>query len=122
MILSGGFAGIAGVGEVSCIHQHLTTPGAISSGYGNTAIIVALLGRLHPLGVIPAAIFFGGVLVGGDVLQTSFGMPFATVNLFTAIILLFLITGDVFLEQSIRIRKSASNATSNTIFEQDKKG
>ncbi|MBF0501120.1 MAG: ABC transporter permease [Candidatus Riflebacteria bacterium] len=119
MIISGGLAGLAGVGEVSCIHQHLTTSAAISSGYGNTGIIVAMLGRLHPIGVLPAAIFLGGLLVGGDVLQTSFGMPFASVNLFTAVILLLLITGDVFLDHRFRIRRDCPASSTAVIAPSD---
>jgi len=101
MILSGGLAGIAGVGEVAGIHHHLTYPWAISAGYGFTAIIVAWLAKLNPLLVMLTSLFFGGILVGGDVLQTSLQLPFATVNVFNGVILFFLIMGDFFVENKI---------------------
>lgn len=105
MLLSGGLAGFAGVGEVAGIHQHLAYPWSISSGYGFTAIIVAWLGRLHPVGIVLASIFFGGLTVGGDVIQTSLRLPVATVNVFSAVILFCLIIGDVFLDFRIRLER-----------------
>ncbi len=93
MIWSGGLAGLAGVGEVAGIHRYLTYPWSISSGYGFTAIIVAWLARLNPLAVIVSAFFFAGILVGGDAIQTSMGLPFATVNIFNGMLLLSLLAG-----------------------------
>lgn len=105
MFLSGGLAGLAGVGEVAGIHHHLTTPDQISSGYGYTAIIVAWLAKLNPLGAIFSALFFGGILVGGDVIQTSFGFPFATINIFNGLILVFFMLGNFFIEYKIIVRR-----------------
>ena len=105
MLISGALAGCAGVGEVAGIHRHLTYPWAISSGYGYTAIIVAWLARLNPLGVLVSSLFFGGILVGGDVIQTSLQLPFAVVHLFNALILIGLIVGDVLLEYRPRLRR-----------------
>lgn len=90
MFLSGGIAAVAGVGEILGIHKHLTYPSQISSGYGYTAIIVAWLANLNPLMVIVTSLFFGGILVGGDVIQTSFGFPFATINIFNGLMLVFI--------------------------------
>ena len=103
MAISGGAAGLAGVGEVAGIHHHLTYPISISSGYGFTAIIVAWLGKLNPLGTIVSGFFFAGILVGGDAIQISLGLPAATVYVFNGIILFFLIAGDYFLNHKIRI-------------------
>jgi simple sugar transport system permease protein len=99
MVISGGLAGLAGVGEIAGIHRHLTYPWSISSGYGFTAIITAYLARLNPLAVIVSSLFFGGILVGGDVIQTSLGLPFATVNIFNGMILFALIAGEYFLRK-----------------------
>jgi len=104
--ISGGLAGMAGVGEVAGIHHHLTYPWAISSGYGFTAIITAFLAGLNPLGVIISSIFFGGILVGGDVIQTSLGLPFATVNIFNGMILFALIAKDYFLENRLIVTQT----------------
>ena len=103
MVISGGVAGLAGVGEVAGIHHHLTYPSAISSGYGFTAIIVAWLGKLNPLGAILSGLFFAGILVGGDAIQISLGLPAATVHVFNGILLFFLIAGNYFLSHRIRI-------------------
>ncbi len=103
MMISGGLAGIAGVGEVAGIHHHLTYPESISSGYGFTAIIVAWLARLNPLLVIISGLFFAGILVGGDAIQISLNLPAATVDVFNGIILVFLIMGEYFQRNSISL-------------------
>ncbi|NLI79020.1 MAG: ABC transporter permease [Candidatus Riflebacteria bacterium] len=102
MLVSGALAGLAGVGEVAGIHRHLSAPASISSGYGFTAIITAYLARLHPVAVIFTSLFFGGLLVGGDVIQTSLGLPFATVHIFNGMILFALLVGDFLLDHRVR--------------------
>jgi simple sugar transport system permease protein len=103
MVISGGMAGLAGVGEVAGIHHYLSYPDTISSGYGFTAIIVAWLAKLNPLYVIFSAIFFAGILVGGDAIQISLGLPAATVDIFNGTMLIFLIMGDFFTKNRVRI-------------------
>jgi simple sugar transport system permease protein len=105
MAISGGVAGLAGVGEVAGIHHYLSYPASISSGYGFTAIIVAWLAKLNPFFVIISGIFFAGILVGGDAIQISLGLPAATVQLFNGTLLVFLIMGDYFLKHKIRIER-----------------
>ncbi len=73
MTLAGGFAGLAGSIEVMGV-QHRLLDG-ITSGYGFTGIVAALLGSLHPLGLIPAAILFGGLLVGAAQMQRTVQVP-----------------------------------------------
>jgi general nucleoside transport system permease protein len=104
MVISGGIAGIAGVGEVAGIHHHLSYPYTISAGYGFTAIIVAWLARLNPLLVIVSGIFFAGIKVGGDAIQISLSLPAATVEVFNGVILFFLIMGEYFLNNRLVIR------------------
>jgi ABC-type uncharacterized transport system permease subunit len=101
MVISGGVAGLAGVGEAAGIHHHLTYPAVISGGYGFTAIIVAWLAKLNPLAAIISALFFAGILVGGDAIQISLGLPAATVHVFNGILLFFLIMGDTFVNNRI---------------------
>jgi ABC-type uncharacterized transport system permease subunit len=103
MALSGALAGMAGVGEVAGIHYRLRYPQGISPGYGFTAIIVAWLARLNPLGVILTALLIGGLLVGGDAIQLAMGLPSATVYLFNGMILLFVLGGDLFTRYRIRM-------------------
>jgi simple sugar transport system permease protein len=105
MLVSGGVAGLAGVGEVAGVHHHLTYPNAISSGYGYAAIIVAWLGRLNPLGAVLAGFLFSGILVGGDAIQISLGLPAATVQVFNGMLLVFLIAGEYFLRHRIVITR-----------------
>jgi simple sugar transport system permease protein len=102
MAISGGMAGLAGAGEVAGIHHQLSYPDAISSGYGYTAIIVAWLAKLNPFFVIFAGFFFAGILVGGDAIQISLGLPAATVQIFNGTLLVFLIMGDFFLKNRIK--------------------
>ncbi len=103
MAISGGLAGFAGVGEVAGIHQYLGYPASISSGYGFTAIIVAWLARLNPVMSIVSGLFFAGILVGGDAIQISLGLPAATVQIVNGILLVFMIMGDYFLKNQVHI-------------------
>jgi simple sugar transport system permease protein len=103
MAISGGMAGMAGVGEVAGIHHYLSYPDSISSGYGFTAIIVAWLAKLNPLYVIFSSIFFAGILVGGDAIQISLGLPAATVEIFNGTLLFFLIMGDFFTKNKVQL-------------------
>ncbi len=104
MLVSGGLAGLAGVGEVAGIHHYLGEPYDMSSGYGFTAIIVAWLAKLNPLYTIFSAIFFAGIMVGGDAIKISLGLPAATVDLVNGIFLIFLIIKEYFLNHTVNIR------------------
>ena len=103
MVVSGGLAGLAGVGEAAGIHHRLTYPGVVSAGYGFTAIIVAWLAKLNPLGAVVSGLLFAGILVGGDAIQISLGLPAATVQVFNGVLLFFLIMGDFFLLRRVRL-------------------
>jgi ABC-type uncharacterized transport system permease subunit len=105
MLLSGGLAGLAGVGEVAGIHLRLRYPEGISPGYGFTAIIVAWLARLNPLGAVLTSFLLGGLLVGGDAIQLALGLPAATIFLFNGTILLFVLAGDLLAHYRIRVRR-----------------
>ena len=73
MLVSGGLAGLAGIFEVSGPIGQLTA--SISPGYGYTAIIVAFLGRLHPLGVVLAGLLLALSYLGGEAAQIDLGLP-----------------------------------------------
>lgn len=102
MLISGGLAGLAGVGEVAGIQLRLRT--GISPGYGYTAIIVVWLSRLNSLLVVPVSLLFGGLLVGGDAIQLI-GLPFAAIDMFNGLILLFVIGGEVLIEYKISVER-----------------
>lgn len=106
MLLSGGLAGLAGVGEVAGIHYRLRYPQGISPGYGFTAIIVTWLARLNPLLVVVSALLLGGLLVGGDAIQVALGLPVATIYIFNGVILLFVLGSDLFTHYRIRLQWS----------------
>ncbi len=103
MLISGGLAGIAGVGEVAGIQHRLRV--GISAGYGYTSIIVAWLSRLNPIAIIPVSILFGGLLVGGDAIQTSLNLPFATINMFNGLILFFILGGEILTRYKLILRR-----------------
>jgi len=105
MAISGGLAGMAGVGEVAGIHYRLRYPQGISPGYGYTAIIVAWLGRLNPYATVLASLLLGGLLVGGDAIQVSLGLPVATINIFNGLILFFILAGDILTRYRISLTR-----------------
>ena len=72
-ILSGGLAGLAGVGEVGGVHFQVMSD--ISPGYGYSGIVIAMLARLNPLGVVPAAIFLAAVMTGAEAMSRATGVP-----------------------------------------------
>jgi len=89
MAISGALAGLAGISEAFGIHERLKD--GISGGVGYAGIIVAILGRLQPLGVVPAAILFGGLANGALTMQIRTGVPSALAYAIQAIVLLALL-------------------------------
>jgi len=106
MLISGGLAGLAGVGEVAGnpSHHRLRYPQGISPGYGFIAIIVAWLGRLHPLAIIPSSLLFGGLLVGGDAIQVSLDLPFAAIGIFNGVILFFVLSAELLMRYRVTFK------------------
>jgi simple sugar transport system permease protein len=90
MLISGGLAGLAGMAEVSGVTHRLMY--GISPGYGYTAIIVAWLAKLHPIGLVVSSFLFGGLIVGGYSVQTI-GLPSSISEMLQGAILFFLIAG-----------------------------
>ncbi|WP_287308548.1 ABC transporter permease, partial [Mesorhizobium sp.] len=72
-LLSGALAGLAGVGEVGGVHFQVMSD--ISPGYGYSGIVVAMLARLNPLGVVPAALFLAAVMTGAEAMSRATGVP-----------------------------------------------
>jgi len=100
MAISGALAGLGGVSELAGLHHRLRLD--ISTGYGFTGIIIALLGRLHPLGVVLAAIFFGALVNGSLAMQIATGVPVALVHAIQGVTLIFLLTAEVMTRYQIR--------------------
>lgn len=72
-MISGGLAGLAGVSEVAGLKGYLTLD--LSPGFGYTGIAVAMLAQLHPLAIIPAALFLSGIYVGSDAMSRAASIP-----------------------------------------------
>ncbi|TIP96719.1 MAG: ABC transporter permease [Mesorhizobium sp.] len=72
-LLSGALAGLAGVSEVGGVHFQVMSD--ISPGYGYSGIVVAMLARLNPLGVVPAALFLAAVMTGAEAMSRATGVP-----------------------------------------------
>jgi len=109
MIISGGFAGLAGAGEVTGIHHMLKLgvdgAGAVyAASYGYTAIIVAWLGRNSAFGSALAAFFIAGILVGGQNVQII-GLPYGIIMILLGLILLSLIGGAILAQYKITFRR-----------------
>ncbi|HCC00223.1 MAG TPA: ABC transporter permease [Ruminococcaceae bacterium] len=93
LFISGAISGIAGMTEVSGVLHKLQQ--SISPGYGYTAIIIALLGRLNPLSIVLVSFLMGGLVVGGYDLQTL-GFPSSISSMFQGAILFFVLAGELF--------------------------
>jgi len=105
MVLSGAFAGIAGAVEVSGVHHRAIEN--ISSGYGFAGIVVALFGALHPAGIVPAAVFFGLLLVGADMTQRSAGVPANMILVLQGVIILSIVSAKMYLNNAYAQERAA---------------
>ncbi|WP_182086902.1 ABC transporter permease [Aureimonas sp. ME7] len=93
MALGGGLAGLAGIFEAAGPFGQMVP--AFPTGYGFTAIIVAFLGRLNPIGIVLAALVLALTYVGGESAQTTIGLPAAAIGVFQAMMLFFLLAVDI---------------------------
>jgi simple sugar transport system permease protein len=106
-LLSGALAGLAGISEVSgAIGQLRTT---ITPGYGFTAIIIAFLGRLNPLGIIAAGLVLALSYLGGEAAQLSIGISEKAARVFQGMILFFVLACDSFIHYRIRFVSSSQH-------------
>ncbi len=116
-LIAGAFAGLAGAIEVTGIIGQLVTD--VSPGYGFTAIIVAFLGRLNPIGIIFAGFVIALTYLGGETLQivdvnslrlagsdATYAIPKAVGDVFQGAILFFLLMTEVFITHRIRFKGS----------------
>ena len=98
---SGALAGLAGFFEVSGPAGQISID--FNSGYGFTAIIVAFLGRLHPVGILLAGLLMALTYIGGELAQFMLGLPAAAIQAFQGMLLFFLLAVDVLSNYRIRI-------------------
>jgi ABC-type uncharacterized transport system permease subunit len=100
-VISGALAGLAGIIEVAGPVGHLQ-PG-ISPGYGFTAIIVAFLGRLNPIGILIAGLFLALTFIGGEQAQIAMKIPLDLTKVFQGILLFYVLACDSLIVYRIRL-------------------
>ncbi|MCK4542444.1 MAG: ABC transporter permease [Spirochaetales bacterium] len=103
-LISGGLAGLAGVGEVCAIQYHLLME--ISPGYGYTGIVIAMLGNLHPVGVALVAFFFSIINVGAQTMGRMTGVPTYIVGVMEGVALMVMLIFLLLTEYKIRWKRS----------------
>ncbi|SLN52731.1 beta-methylgalactoside transporter inner membrane component [Roseovarius gaetbuli] len=101
---SGALAGLAGMFEVAGPAGQVSID--FNVGYGFTAIIVAFLGRLHPVGILLAGLLMALTYIGGELAQSNLGLPAAAIQLFQGMLLFFLLAVDVLTNYRIRLSRS----------------
>jgi general nucleoside transport system permease protein len=91
-VIAGAAAGLAGMVEVAAVHGSANA--SLIAGYGYTGILVAFLARHSPLAVIPVALLLGGISASGGLLQRTFKLPDATVNVLQGILFVVLLASE----------------------------
>lgn len=103
---SGALAGLAGLFEVSGPAGQISID--FNTGYGFTAIIVAFLGRLHPVGILLAGLLMALTYIGGEIAQGSLGLPASAIQMFQGMLLFFLLAVDVLTNYRIRFAQKGA--------------
>jgi general nucleoside transport system permease protein len=112
-LISGALAGLAGIIEVAGPIGHLQ-PG-ISPGYGFTAIIVAFLGRLNPVGILIAGLFLALTFIGGEQAQIAMKVPLDLTKVFQGILLFYVLACDSLILYRIRLVTSRAGAAHGSV-------
>jgi simple sugar transport system permease protein len=102
-MISGGLAGLAGVGELCAIQYRLIMD--ISPGYGYSGIVIAMLGNLHPVGVLFSSLFFSVIIVGAQTMSRMTGVPTYIAEVIQGMSLMVMLISLLFTEYKIRIMK-----------------
>jgi simple sugar transport system permease protein len=106
MALSGGLAGLAGASTVLGLEHNLKA--SFSAGYGFDSIAIALLARSNPLGIIPAAIFWGALRNGAGLMQLESGISINLINIVQALVIVF-VAADQIVRWIYRIKRKGGN-------------
>jgi simple sugar transport system permease protein len=99
-LLSGALAGLAGVGEVAGRAGYLTLD--MSPGYGYSGIVIAMLAGLNPLGVVLAAVFVAGIIVGADSMSRAIAVPTYLADVIVAVSLLSMLVATMLARYKVR--------------------
>jgi len=98
LLLSGAFAGLAGAIQVYGVNYRMITDGSASGFTGSAGfngIVAALFGQLHPIGTIPASIFFGALLVGANKMQRVVQIPSALITALNGLVVIFVVSSEI---------------------------
>jgi ABC-type uncharacterized transport system permease subunit len=106
LLISGALAGLAGGLEVAGPIGQLTAN--VSPGYGFAAIIVAFVGRLHPLGIVLASLVLAQFYIGGELAQSRLGLPAALTSVYQGMLLFFLLACDTLINYRLQLRTPAA--------------
>lgn len=107
LLLSGAFAGLAGAIQVFGVNYRMITDGSASGFTGNAGfngIVAALFGQLHPIGTIPASIFFGALLVGANKMQRVVQIPSALIIALNGLVVIFVVSSEFWRKRRQRRR------------------
>ena len=105
LLLSGGMAGLAGGLEVAGPLGQLTPH--VPAGYGFAAIIVAFVGRLHPVGIVFSAVLMSMFYIGGELAQSRLGLPKSLTGVFQGLLLFTLLACDTLIAYRVRWKTAA---------------
>jgi len=108
LLLSGGMAGLAGGLEVAGPLGQLTPH--VPAGYGFAAIIVAFVGRLHPVGIVFSALLMSMFYIGGELAQSRLGLPKSLTGVFQGLLLFTLLACDTLIAYRVRWKASRGAA------------
>ncbi len=111
LILSGAFAGLAGVMQVYGVNYRMITDGSASGFTGSAGfngIVAALFGGLHPIGTIPASILFGALLVGANKMQRVVQVPSALITALNGLVVVFVVSSEIWKRRRQRRRLAAA--------------
>ena len=113
LLVSGGAAGLAGALEVAGPIGQLTP--YVPAGYGFAAIIVAFVGRLHPVGVVFSALLMSMFYIGGELAQSRLGLPKSITGVFQGLLLFNLLACDILIAHRLRFALPLSKPASAVV-------
>jgi len=113
LMISGAMAGLSGICEVAGPIGQLQAE--ISPGYGFAAIIVAWIGRLHPLGIVLGSLLMSLLYLGGESAQMQMALPSAITGLFQGLLLFYLLAADLFIQFRIKSIKPARTPEARSV-------
>jgi len=117
LLLSGAFAGLAGVIQVYGLNYRMITDGSATGFTGSAGfngIVAALFGQLHPIGTIPASFFFGALLVGANKLQRVMQVPSAFITALNGLVVVFVVGSDILRRRRQRRRQIQATPTAKS--------